>query len=94
MFAIDKLGFSINLMEPRKETDSLNKIIMVISPQLNGEEFSNNSVSVDLYQLAVMYQRVKLKISPSDILPYVCMCGDNGCIGVFSHIEQKVGLIQ
>lgn len=94
MFDIDDLGFDIEFKERIKEKENFEKIVLVVYPLLNGKRIANESVCVNLYQLAVVYQRLKIGLSPTDIMPYACVCGDNGCINVFSSLIQKVGLLR
>ncbi len=94
MFDIDDLGFDIEFKERIKEKENFEKVVFVVYPLLNGKRINNDSVCVNLYQLAVVFQRLKVGLSPTDIMPYTCTCGDNGCINVFSSLTQKVGLLR
>lgn len=94
MFDVDDLSFDVEFKERIKEKANFEKVVLVIYPLLNGKRIANESVCINIYQLAVVYQRLKVGLSPTDIMPYACTCGDNGCINVFSSLIQKVGLLR
>lgn len=94
MFSVDDLTFGSIFKEPVKETDTIEKIVLEVYPLINGKRLNDDSVCVNLYELAVVYQRIKYGLTPSEILPFVCTCGDNGCIGVFSHLRQNVNMFR
>lgn len=87
----DSLAFKIVFEDGVKINDDIDEKVFIVYPLLNGKRLNDESVCVDLYDLAVIYQRVKNNIKKSEIKPYVCVCGDNGCIGVFSSLDQTVG---
>lgn len=89
----DSLKFEIKLQDTIKLDDGLDKTDFFVYPVLNDKKLNDDSVCVDLYNLAIIYQRIKNEINHTEIKPYVCVCGDNGCIGVFSSLEQSVGFL-
>lgn len=94
MLGADDLDFQINYSKSGKTFDGKDSVVVEVKAILNGDAIEDESVILDLCQLAVIYHRINWGVDDTYVKPYVCSCGENSCIDVFSGLSQKINLLR